>query len=176
MKFYTRDMTKIDKDYLTLLLNVVRNISMDSIDPRLAIGLRLMKNTRVRRVAVGLANILGYNKILPIVESEQTYVRVPNLLANKLGNIVTSSYVPVIPTLSERIAKLQYNDDSEPHIIVEDRRSEFMKKLLLLCPTNLRWRRRRCLLQHEGCVNVICSIGTKWKHPKGEKGIIYRYG
>jgi electron transfer flavoprotein-quinone oxidoreductase len=175
---YTRDMTKIDKDYLTLFLNVVRNISMDSIDPRLAIGLRLMKNTRFRRIAVGLANILGYNKILPIIESEQTYVRVPNLLANKLGNIVTSSYVPVIPTLSERIAKLQYNDDSEPHIIVNDKRSEFMKKLLLLCPTNCySYEGEDVILQHEGCVECgSCSIGTKWKHPKGEKGIIYRYG
>jgi ferredoxin-like protein FixX len=99
-------------------------------------------------------------------------------LANKLGSIVNSSYAPVIPTLPERIAKLQYNDDSESHITVEDKRSEFMKKLILLCPTKCySLEGNDVVLQHEGCVECgTCSIGTRWRHPKGEKGIIYRYG
>ena len=175
---YTIEMNKIDEGYLSLFLNIVKNIKIDSFDPLFGFGLRLMKNSRLRKFAIQMANFLGYDKVLPFIESEKTYVQVPIQLANRLGSIINSSYTPTIPTLSERIARLQYNDDSESHIIVENKRSEFMKKLILLCPT-------RCyslegedvVLQHEGCVECgTCSIGTRWRHPKGEKGIIYRYG
>ncbi|HEX2304682.1 MAG TPA: electron transfer flavoprotein [Nitrososphaeraceae archaeon] len=175
---YTTEMIKIDEEYLTLFLNIVRDIPIDSVDPRFGFGLRLMKNKRLRGIALRLANLLGYAKVLPIIESEKTYVHIPILLANSLGSIVNSSYVPVIPTLSERIAKLQYNDDSESHIIVENKRSELMRKLILLCPTNCySLEGTDVVLQHEGCVECgTCSIGTRWRHPKGEKGIMYRYG
>jgi ferredoxin-like protein FixX len=175
---YTIEMNKIDEGYLSLFLNIVKNVKIDSVDPLFGFGLRLMKNNRLRKIAIQMANFLGYDKILPFIESEKTYVQVPIQLANRLGSIVNSSYTPTIPTLSERIARLQYNDDSESHITVENKRSEFMKKLILLCPT-------RCyslegedvVLQHEGCVECgTCSIGTRWRHPKGEKGIMYRYG
>jgi electron transfer flavoprotein-quinone oxidoreductase len=175
---YTIEMNKIDEGYLSLFLNIVKNVKIDSVDPLFGFGLRLMKNNRLRKIAIQMANLLGYDKILPFIESEKTYVQVPIQLANRLGSIINSSYTPTIPTLSERIARLQYNDDSESHITVENKRSELMKKLILLCPT-------RCyslegedvVLQHEGCVECgTCSIGTRWRHPKGEKGIMYRYG
>jgi electron transfer flavoprotein-quinone oxidoreductase len=175
---YTIEMNKIDEGYLSLFLNVAKNIKIDSVDPLFGFGLRLMKNNKLRKIAIQMANFLGYDKILPFIESEKTYVQVPMQLANRLGSIINSSYTPAISTLSDRIARLQYNDDSESHITVENKRSEFMKKLILLCPT-------RCyslegedvVLQHEGCVECgTCSIGTRWRHPKGEKGIMYRYG
>ncbi|MFN2433883.1 MAG: electron transfer flavoprotein, partial [Nitrososphaeraceae archaeon] len=175
---YTREMNKIDENYLNLFLDTIKDISIGSIDPRLALGLHLMKNKQLRRISLKLANYLGYDKVLPIIESERTYVQVPILLADRLGSIVNSSYVPAIPTLSDRIAKLQYNDDSESHIIVNDKRSDFMKKLILLCPTKCySLEGKDVVLQHEGCVECgTCSAGTIWKHPKGEKGIRYRYG
>jgi ferredoxin-like protein FixX len=175
---YTREMNKIDENYLNLFLDIVKDISIGSLDPRLTLGLRLVKNKWFRRILLRLANYLGYDKVLPIIESERTYVQVPKLLADRLGNIVNSSYVPEIPTLSDRIAKLQYNDDSESHIIVNDKRSDFMKKLILLCPTKCySLEGKDVVLQHEGCVECgTCSDGTIWKHPKGEKGIRYRYG
>jgi electron transfer flavoprotein-quinone oxidoreductase len=175
---YTREMNKIDENYLNLFLDIVKDISIASTDPRLTLGLHLMKNKWFRRISLRLANSLGYDKVLPIIESERTYVQVPILLADRLGNIVNSSYVPAIPTLSDRIAKLQYNDDSESHIIVNDKRSDFMKKLILLCPTKCySLEGKDVVLQHEGCVECgTCSAGTIWKHPKGEKGIMYRYG
>jgi electron transfer flavoprotein-quinone oxidoreductase len=175
---YTREMNKIDENYLNLFLDIVKDISIGSLDPRLTLGLRLMKNKWFRRISLRLANYLGYDKVLPIIESERTYVQIPKLLADRLGNIVNSSYVPAIPSLSDRIAKLQYNDDSESHIIVNDKRSDFMKKLILLCPTKCySLEGKDVVLQHEGCVECgTCSAGTIWKHPKGEKGIMYRYG
>ena len=175
---YTMEMNKIDEGYLSLFLNVVKNIKIDSVDPLFGFGLRLMKNDKLRKIAIQMANFLGYDKILPFIESEKTYVQVPIQLANRLGSIINSSYRPVIPTLSDRIARLQYNDDSESHISVENKRSEFMKKLILLCPTRCySLEGKDVVLQHEGCVECgTCSIGTRWRHPKGEKGIIYRYG
>ena len=175
---YTMEMNKIDEGYLSLFLKLVKNIKIDSVDPLFGFGLRLMKNDKLRKIAIQMANFLGYDKILPFIESEKTYVQVPIQLANRLGSIINSSYTPAIPTLSDRIARLQYNDDSESHITVENKRSEFMKKLILLCPTRCySLEGKDVVLQHEGCVECgTCSIGTRWRHPKGEKGIIYRYG
>jgi len=175
---YTIEMNKIDEGYLSLFLNIVKNVKIDSVDPLFGFGLRLMKNNRLRKIAIQMANRLGYGKILPFIESEKTYVQVPIQLANRLGSIINSSYTPTIPTLSERIARLQYNDDSESHIIVENKKSDFMKKLILLCPTKCySLEGEDVVLQHEGCVECgTCSIGTRWRHPKGEKGIMYRYG
>ncbi|MFZ0317143.1 MAG: electron transfer flavoprotein [Nitrososphaeraceae archaeon] len=175
---YTRQMIKIDEGYLSLFLELVKDISFGSANPGFEFGLRMMKNKTFRETALRLANLLGYKRILPIIESERTYVKVPMQLADKLGKAVTSSYTPEIPTLSERIAKLQYNDDTESHITVIDKRSEFMKKMILLCPTKCySLEEKDVVLQHEGCVECgTCSIGTKWRHPKGEKGIRFRYG
>ena len=105
-------------------------------------------------------------------------MQIPILLADKLGDTVSSTFVPSIPTLSDRIANLQYDDDSESHIIVNDKRSEFIRKLILLCPTKCySLEGKDVVLQHEGCVECgTCSNGTTWRHPKGEKGIRYRYG
>lgn len=175
---YTTEMNNIDENYLTVFLNVVKNITVDSVDPLFGLGIRLIKNNKMRGIAIKLANFLGYDKLLPVIESEKTYVQIPIQMANKHGSVVSSTYAPVIPSLSERIAKLQYNDDSESHITVEDKKSEFLKKLILLCPTKCySLEGKDVVLQHEGCVECgTCSIGTRWRHPKGEKGIIYRYG
>jgi len=175
---YTREMNMIDENYLNLFLESVKDIPMGAVDPSLSFGLQFIKNKFLRGISLRLANSLGSSRVLPLIESEKTYVQIPIRLANKLGNAVNPTFVPSIPSLADRIANLQYDDDSESHIIVNDKRSEFMRKLILLCPT-------KCyslegydvVLQHEGCVECgTCSIGTIWKHPKGEKGIRYRYG
>ena len=175
---YADEMIKIDEGYLSLFLNTMRDVSIGNANPGIAFGLRLMKNKRVREIALRLANRMGYERMLPIIESKRTYVQVPMQLASKLGEKVNSSYEPAIPSLPDRIAKLQYNDDSESHIIVNDKRSEFLKKLILLCPTKCySLEGNDIVLQHEGCVECgTCSYGTRWRHPKGEKGIKYRYG
>lgn len=175
---YTREMRMIDENYLNLFLELVKDIPMGAIDPRLSFGLEVIKNKHLRGISLRLANYLGYKRVLPLIESEKTYVQIPMLLANKLGDTVNSTFVPSIPTLPDRIANLQYDDDSESHIIVNDKKSEFMRKLILLCPTKCySLEGQDVVLQHEGCIECgTCSVGTIWKHPKGEKGIRYRYG
>jgi electron transfer flavoprotein-quinone oxidoreductase len=175
---YTREMNSIDENYLNLFLESVEDIPMGVIDPSLSFGLQFIKNKFLRGICLRLANSFGSRRVLPLIESEKTYVQIPIRLANKLGHTVDSTFVPSIPTLADRIANLQYDDDSESHIIVNNKKSEFMRKLILLCPTKCySLEGNDVVLQHEGCVECgSCSIGTIWKHPKGEKGIKYRYG
>ena len=175
---YTREMSMIDENYLNLFLESVKDIPVGVIDPSLSLGLQVIKNKYLRRISLRLANYFGSRRVLPVIESEKTYVQMPIRLANKLGDTVNSTFVPSIPTLADRIANLQYDDDSESHIIVNDKRSEFMRKLILLCPTKCySLEGKDVVLQHEGCIECgTCSIGTIWRHPKGEKGIKYRYG
>jgi electron transfer flavoprotein-quinone oxidoreductase len=175
---YTREMSMIDENYLNLFLESVKDIPVGAIDPGLSLGLQVMKNKYFRGISLRLANYFGSSRVLPLIESEKTYVQMPIRLANKLGDTVNPTFVPSIPTLADRVANLQYDDDSESHIIVDDKRSEFMKKLILLCPTKCySLEGKDVVLQHEGCVECgTCSIGTIWRHPKGEKGIKYRYG
>ena len=178
---YTRDMKEIDKDYLKIFLDAAREVPKDIIGQRYGMVFKLMSSGTLRGLAVGFANILGYDKLLPLVESEDTYVQVPIELAEKTGRQVQATYEPTIPTVAQRIARLKYDDDRISHIKVLNSKSEFMKKMVRLCPT-------MCYsmegggggdvtLQHEACIECgTCAKETEWHHPRGEKGVIYQYG
>jgi electron transfer flavoprotein-quinone oxidoreductase len=175
---YTRDMKEIDKDYLKIFLDCSKNIPKDIVGSRYGMIFKLMSSGTLRGIAVGFANMLGFDRLLPLVESVDTYVNVPVELADRLGKPIDSNYVPNTPSLQERIAKLDYDDDSVSHIQVTKPRSDFMQKMVSLCPT-------RCyssengdvILQHEGCIECgTCAYETLWRHPRGVKGVSYKYG
>ncbi|HZD34997.1 MAG TPA: FAD-dependent oxidoreductase [Nitrososphaeraceae archaeon] len=175
---YTRDMKEIDKEYLKLFLDCSKNIPKDIVGSRYGMIFKLMSSGTLRGIAVGFANMLGFDRLLPLVESVDTYVNVPIELADRLGVTVDSNYVPNTPSLQERIARLDYNDDTLSHIQVTRPQSEFMSKMVTLCPT-------RCysleegdvILQHEGCIECgTCAYETSWRHPRGGKGVSYKYG
>ena len=175
---YTKDMKEIDKDYLKIFLDAAKEVPKDIIGSRYGTILRLMSSGTLRGLAVGFANILGYDRLLPLVESEETYVQVPIELAERLGRRISSTYTPRLLTIAQRIANLKYDDDSISHIRVLNPRSEFMKKMVVLCPTkcyNLEY--EEVMLQHEGCIECgTCAKETEWKHPRGEKGVAFQYG
>ncbi len=175
---FTTDMKQIDKDYLKIFLDAAKDVPKDIIGSRYGPILKMMASGTMRGIAVKFANILGYDKLLPMVESEDTYVKVPIQLAERLGKTVSSSYVPSIPSIADRIANLNYNDDSLAHIKVVNPTSEYMKKMVTLCPTKCYTEEGgKVIIQHEGCVDCgTCSQETEWRHPRGEKGIHYRYG
>jgi ferredoxin-like protein FixX len=137
-----------------------------------------MSSSTLRGLAVGFANILGYDRLLPLVESEETYVQVPIEIAEKLGRTVQASYQPTIPNVAQRVAQLEYDDDRQSHIKVLDPKSEFMKKMVRLCPTACYMMEGQdVVLQHEACVECgTCAKETEWRHPRGEKGVVYNYG
>ncbi|HEY7110168.1 MAG TPA: FAD-dependent oxidoreductase [Nitrososphaeraceae archaeon] len=175
---YTFDMKEIDKDYLRIFLNSTKSIPKEIIGSRYGLVFRLMSSGKLRGIAVGIANILGYDKILPIIESEETYVQVPIELANKLGEEINASYIPLPPTVEDRVAQLKFNDDPISHIIVPNSYSDFLRKLVILCPTRCYYQEgRNILIQHEGCIECgSCAKNTEWRHPKGERGVVFRYG
>jgi electron transfer flavoprotein-quinone oxidoreductase len=175
---YTRDMKEIDKDYLKIFLDAARDVPKDIIGQRYGMVFRLMSSGTLRGLAVGFANILGYDKLLPLVESVDTYVQVPVELAEKTGRQVQATYEPRIPTIAQRIARLKYDDDRISHIKVLNSKSEFMKKMVTLCPTSCySMEAGDVTLQHEACIECgTCAEETEWRHPKGEKGVVYQYG
>ena len=176
---YTRDMKEIDKDYLKIFLDAARDVPKDIIGQRYGVVFKLMSSGTLRGLAVGFANILGYDRLLPLVESEDTYVQVPIELAEKMGRHVRATYEPTIPTIALRIAQLKYDDDRISHIKVLHPNSEFMKKIVTLCPTLCYSMERggEVTLQHEACIECgTCAKETEWHHPRGEKGVIYQYG
>ena len=115
---------------------------------------------------------------MPLVESEETYVRVPIELAEKSGERISSTYIPTVPTIAQRVAKLNYDDDSISHIKLLNSQSEFMKKMIVLCPTKCySIEEGTVMLQHEGCIECgTCAAETDWRHPRGEKGVDFIYG
>jgi electron transfer flavoprotein-quinone oxidoreductase len=175
---YTRDMREIDKDYLKIFLDASKDVPKDIIGHRYGTMVRLMSSGAIRGLAVGFANILGYDRLLPLVESEETYVQVPIELAERLGKKISSTYTPSILSIAQRVANLKYDDDSVSHIRVLNPRSEFMKKMVILCPTKCyNLENDQVMLQHEGCIECgTCAKETEWKHPRGERGIIFQYG
>jgi electron transfer flavoprotein-quinone oxidoreductase len=175
---YTRDMKEIDKDYLKLFLNAAKDVPKDIVGSRYGMLFRLMTSGTLRSLAVGFANILGYDRLLPIVESVETYVQVPTEIAEKSGTRVSLTYSPTIPTIAQRISKLKYDDDHLSHINVLNPKSEFMKKMVILCPTKCySIEKEDVMLQHEGCIECgTCAKETEWRHPRGEKGINFQYG
>jgi len=175
---YTLDMKQIDKDYLKIFLDAAKDVPKDIIGSRNGIILKMMSSGTLRGIAVKFANILGYDRLLPMIETEDTYVKIPIQLAERLGETVSSTYSPNIPSIADRIAKLSYNDDHVPHIKVLNSESEFMKKIITLCPTKCYSEEDgKVMIQHEGCVDCgTCSQETEWRHPRGEKGIHYQYG
>ena len=175
---YTREMKEIDKDYLKLFLDAAKDVPKDIIKARYGIIFKLMSSGILRGLAVGFANVLGYDRLLPMVESRETYVQVPIELAEKLGKKTVSTYNCTIPTIAQRIAKLRYNDDTLSHIRILDQKSDFMRKMVVICPTRCySLEQEEVVLQHEGCIECgSCAKETDWRHPRGEKGIEYRYG
>lgn len=175
---YTREMKEIDKDYLKIFLDAVKDVPKDLVRTRYGIIFKLMSSGTLRGLAIGFANILGFDRLLPLLESEETYVDVPVELAEKLGTPLNSANICTIPTIAQRIARLQYNDDTHSHIRVLDGKSDFIRKMVILCPTRCyNVEGEEVFLQHEGCIECgSCAKETEWRHPRGLKGVEYRYG
>jgi electron transfer flavoprotein-quinone oxidoreductase len=175
---YTMDMERIDKYYIKTIVDAAgKQISSQKIG-KYGLLFKLFLNEKLRNASIDIVNKIGYNNMLSLIESEETYIRTPINIADKVGTKTISEYSISIPELSKRISSLSYNDDPQSHIKVTNSRSEFMKKMVTLCPTKCySLEGEDVVLQHEGCIECgTCSLETEWRHPRGEKGIQYQYG
>jgi electron transfer flavoprotein-quinone oxidoreductase len=113
-----------------------------------------------------------------LIESDDVYSKIPIKIADNLGRRISPSYKPQIPTIQERIAKLSYHEDTISHIKIQNAEINFLNKMIVLCPTKCYSQEEdKVILQHEGCIECgTCSLKTEWGHPRGEKGIFFKYG
>ena len=175
---YTMDMERIDKYYIKTIIDAAgKQIPSEKIGKHKFL-FKLFLNDKLRNVSIDIVNKIGYNNMLSLIESKETYINTPVNIAEKLGTKTKSEYSLSIPELSQRISSLSYNDDPQSHIKITNSRSEFMKKMVTLCPTKCySLEGEEVVLQHEGCIECgTCSPETEWRHPRGEKGIQYKYG
>lgn len=176
---YTVDMKEIDKQYLSVILNSTRKkISSDALGLKHKLLLNLISNDGLRNFFITLINKYGYTRLLSFIESEDVYFKIPIKIADKLGTVKSSTYNPQIPTVQDRVAKLSYHEDTISHIKILNSGKDFLKKMVILCPTKCySLEGNDVILQHEGCIECgTCSIETEWRHPRGEKGVIIKYG
>ena len=176
---YTVDMKEIDKQYISVILNSTQNkIAPDVLGLKHKILLNLISNDGLRNFFITLINKYGYTRLLSIIESEDVYFKIPIKIADKLGTVNSSTYTPQIPTIQDRVAKLCYQEDTISHIKIQNSGQNFLKKMVILCPTKCYSQEGdEVILQHEGCIECgTCSKETEWRHPRGEKGVIFRYG
>ena len=176
---YTVDMKEIDKQYLNVILNSTRkNIPSNILGLKHKILFNLASNDSLRNFFITLINKYGYTRLLSFIESEDVYFKVPIKIADKLGTLNNASYIPQIPTIQDRVAKLCYHEDNISHIKILDSSKNFLRKMVVLCPTKCySLEGDEVILQHEGCIECgTCSKETEWRHPRGEKGVIFKYG
>ena len=176
---YTLDMKEIDKHYLNVILNSTRKkIPSNVLGLKHKILLNVVSNDGIRNFFITLINKYGYTRLLSFIESEEVYFKVPIKIADKLGTLNTASYIPQIPTIQDRVAKLCYHEDNISHIKILDSSKNFLRKMVVLCPTKCySLEGDEVILQHEGCIECgTCSKETEWRHPRGEKGVIFKYG
>jgi electron transfer flavoprotein-quinone oxidoreductase len=139
-----------------------------------------------------LYNSPAMMQVLP--DTKTGYVTVPAVLAEELGEPITTENHVTPPSLGDRIGSLTY-DVGEPHIEVRDRGWEASGAAVTACPvSSLDYgggcyraetvqtngnRERVVSLDTQPCVECgTCAVvaDTDWNHPSGGKGIEYRQG
>jgi len=176
---YTLDMKKIDKGYLNIILkNTRKEIPSDILGQKYKILLNIASNDQLRNFFITLLNKYGYTRLLSLIESDDVYFKGPIKIADKLGRKISSSYKPQIPDIQERVAQLSYHEDTISHIKILNSEKKFLNTMVVLCPTKCYSHEGdKVILQHEGCIECgTCSLKTQWRHPRGEKGIFFKYG
>lgn len=182
---YTNDIKTIDFEYLKIFVNACREIPRESLSLFLRLGFALLSKASIQDFARSIAKMLDQRTLLNLIESNEAYVKIPMEVAEKIGRNVEPDYEIKFPSIEDRIAKIKINDYPETHIKIIDPNAKFIKSMVQLCPTQCyimelidkeRFK-SQVVLQHEGCIECgTCAKETEWKHPKGEKGVIYEYG
>ncbi|WP_313695954.1 FAD-dependent monooxygenase [Halorarum halobium] len=129
-------------------------------------------------------------------DTHTSYVTVPTILAEELGEPVTSENDADPPTLEERIGELTYDTDvGNPHIELRDNSYEASGVAVTACPVSADGFGGGCYreetvksngseervvsLDTQPCVECgTCAVvaDTTWTHPRGGKGVEYDQG
>lgn len=178
---YTHQIKNIDFEYMKIFVKACAGIPTESFNIFLRLAFHLISKASIQELAERVAKMLDQRTLFKIIESNDAYVKLPIEIAEKAGRVVNANYNIRTLSIDERIAKLDIEEDSEPHIRIREQ-SKFIKSMVSLCPTKCYILetingRENVILQHEGCIECgTCSKETEWRHTKGEKGVRYKYG
>jgi len=178
---YTHDVKNIDFEYMRIFVKSCSNIPLDQFNLFLRLAFYLLSRASLQGLAEKIGKMLDQKTLLRIIESNDAYVKIPIAIAEKIGRVVTPNYNIKLPSIEERIARLDINEDQDPHIKIIEQ-SPFIKSMVSLCPTKCYIlesinSKEHVILQHEGCIECgTCMRWTEWRHTKGEYGVKYKYG
>ena len=131
-----------------------------------------------------------------VPDTRVPYVTLPTVIAEELGTRITDKNTVTPPDLADRIGDLTYDTDiGNPHIVVKDNSWEASGAAVTACPVSSReygggcyreevvtrnGREERVVsLDTQPCVECgTCAVvaDTDWEHPRGGKGVEYKYG
>jgi len=131
-----------------------------------------------------------------VPDTRTSYVTLPTILAEELGEPVSSENAVQPPALVDRIGELTYDTDiGNPHIELVDNSIEASGAAVSACPVSAVGFGGGCYreetvrtngseervvsLDTQPCVECgTCAVvaDTEWEHPRGGKGVEYREG
>ncbi len=125
------------------------------------------------------------------------YATLPEVIAEEHGDPVTTKHQVEPRDIDDRIAMLDYDTDiGEPHIILEDNSLEASGSAVHTCPVSARDSSRGCYRVEEvktpdgslkevvafdvqpciECGTCALMADTDWNHPRGGKGVQWKWG
>ncbi|WP_416841020.1 FAD-dependent monooxygenase [Haloferax sp. DFSO52] len=142
----------------------------------------------------GLYNRPSLSAMIP--DTRTPYVTLPTVIAEEVGTPVSGTNSVTPPTLEERIGDLTYDTDiGNPHIKVLDNSWEASGAAVAACPVSAvdfgggcyreevvrtnGSEERVVSLDTQPCVECgTCAIvaDTEWEHPRGDKGVEFKWG
>jgi electron transfer flavoprotein-quinone oxidoreductase len=139
----------------------------------------------------------SYHMASAAPDSDFVYVGLPTAIGRELGSRVFATEKVRTRPLDDRIGQLDYDTDiGNEHIVVRDPRPEASGLAVTTCPVSSRESSRGCyrfedavmpdgskkrqvVLDTQPCVECgTCAImaATDWDHPRGGKGVQFRFG
>ncbi|WP_336360540.1 FAD-dependent monooxygenase [Haladaptatus sp. ZSTT2] len=151
----------------------------------------------VRALGGRLEKLYSAPSLSMMVPDTQTpYVTLPTVIAEELGTRISTESEVTPPSLADRIGNLTYDTDvGNPHIKLLDNSLEASGAAVTACPVSAMdfgggcYREETIMvdgkeerivsLDTQPCVECgTCAVvaETKWEHPRGEKGVEFKWG
>ncbi|WP_338726703.1 FAD-dependent monooxygenase [Haladaptatus sp. DJG-WS-42] len=131
-----------------------------------------------------------------VPDTQTPYVTLPTVIAEELGTPVSTESEVTPPSLADRIGNLTYDTDvGNPHIKLLDNSLEASGAAVTACPVSAMdfgggcyreetimvdgTEERIVSLDTQPCIECgTCAVAaeTKWEHPRGEKGVEFKWG
>ncbi len=179
---------------------IVRKVGENKIATTIADGLLKSPIGRgsIRMLGDKIGRLYNAPSLSAMIPDTATpYVTLPTIIGEELGQIITSNNLVKPPSLAERIGNIAYNTDiGRPHIKLIDNSYASSGVAVTACPVSAVGFGGGCYraeeitgengeieiqvsLDTQPCIECgTCAVvaKTEWSHPRGDKGVEFRYG